>query len=38
MNVDNVTEVRDLDGAVEKLKTIKGEKAVLIENDLPDNY
>lgn len=38
MNVDNVTEVRDLDGAVEKLKTIKGEKAVLFENDLPDNY
>lgn len=38
MNVDNVAEVRDLDGAVEKLKTIKGEKAVLFENDLPDNY
>lgn len=38
MNEDNVTEVRDLDGAVEKLKTIKGEKAVLFENDLPDNY
>ena len=38
MNVDNVTEVRDLDDAVEKLKTIKGEKAVLFENDLPDNY
>lgn len=38
MNVDNVTEVRDLDGAVEKLKMIKGEKAVLFENDLPDNY
>lgn len=38
MNVNNVTEVRDLDGAVEKLKTIKGEKAVLFENDLPDNY
>lgn len=38
MNVDNVTEVRDLDGAIEKLKTIKGEKAVLFENDLPDNY
>lgn len=35
---ENVTEVRDLDGAVEKLKTIKGEKAVLFENDLPDNY
>ncbi len=38
MNDDNVTEVRDLDGAVETLKTIKGEKAVLFENDLPDNY
>lgn len=38
MNADNVTEVRDLDGAVEKLKTIKGEKVVLFENDLPDNY
>lgn len=38
MNADNVTEVRDLACAVEKLKTIKGEKAVLFENDLPDNY
>lgn len=35
---ENITQVRDLDGAVEKLKTIKGEKAVLFENDLPDNY
>lgn len=38
LNPDNITQVRDLDGAVEKLKTIKGEKAVLFENDLPDNY
>ncbi len=38
LSPEKITEVRDLDGAVEMLKTIKGEKAVLFENDLPDNY
>lgn len=38
MNPDRVFKVRSLNEAKEILKTIKGEKAVLFENDLPDNY
>ena len=38
MNPDFVYKVRSLEEATEILKTIKGEKAVLFENDLPDNY
>lgn len=38
MNPDFVYKVRSLEEVTEILKTIKGEKAVLFENDLPDNY
>ena len=38
LGADKIAKTRSLDEAMEKLKIIKGEKAVLFENDLPDNY
>lgn len=38
MDGERLFSVKNLTEAVEILKNIKGEKAVLFENDLPDNY
>ncbi len=38
MNAAHVFTCADLNAATAILKTIKGERAVLFENDLPDNY